>query len=202
MLLKIPVLWLIFPMTMMCCAPVANLRGLWSGPYLADLHAANSLLIGQVTLWMALAMIAGSFLYGPLDRWLGTRKWVILMGNLAVLIALVALIVNPVPSVSPVTRLFVLIGICGTSYGVLIAHGRAFVPSQLLGRGVTLLNFCSIFGAGVMQLASGFFMESRPDPTSADSYQQLFTLYAVLLMLAMLVYLMARDAPPGKAASV
>ncbi len=201
MLLKIPALWLIFPMIVMCYAPVANLRGLWSGPYLADLHAANSLLIGQVTLWMALAMIAGSLIYGPLDRWLGTRKWVVMSGNFAVLIAVLALVANPVPSISTVTTLFVLIGVCGTSYGVLISHGRAFVPSHLLGRGVTLLNFCSIFGAGAMQFISGAFMESQDDPTSANSYQLLFALYALLLGATLLVYLFARDAAPTSSVS-
>ena len=199
MLIKIPALWLIIPMILMCYAPVANLRGLWSGPYLNDLHSADSIAIGQVTLWMALAMVAGSFLYGPLDRWLGTRKWVILGGNLAVLLALITLAANPVPSITMVTGLFVLIGICGTSYGVLMAHGRAFVPPHLLGRGVTLLNFCSIFGAGAMQFVSGAFMETRSDPTAAASYQQLFILYTVLLAATLLIYLFSKDAPPGKA---
>ncbi len=197
-LLKIPVLWMILPMILMCYAPVANLRGLWSGPFLTDLYAADSLTIGRVTLWMALAMIAGSFLYGPMDRWFGTRKWIVFAGNVIVLAALLIVSANPESSLTTVTLLFIAIGVCGTSYGVLIAHGRAFIPPPLLGRGVTLLNFCSIFGAGVMQFASGAFMESRHDPSSANSYQQLFLVYAVLLAVTLVIYLFARDAPPGK----
>ena len=197
-LLKIPVLWMILPMILMCYAPVANLRGLWSGPFLTDLYAADSLTIGRVTLWMALAMIAGSFLYGPMDRWFGTRKWIVFAGNVIVLAALLIVSANPESSLTTVTLLFIAIGVCGTSYGVLIAHGRAFIPPPLLGRGVTLLNFCSIFGAGVMQFASGAFMESRTDPSSVSSYQQLFLVYAVLLAITLVIYLFARDAAPGK----
>jgi len=123
---------------------------------------------------------------------------VIFGGNLMVFGVLLALAFSPVRSINTITLLLVVLGICGTSYGVLIAHGRAFIPAHLLGRGVTLLNFCSIFGAGAMQFASGVFMESRSEPGAVQSYQQLFTLYAVLLALTLAAYLFARDAPPGK----
>ena len=51
--------------------------------------------------------------------------------------------------------LFIIIGLCGGSYGLLMAHARAFVPAHLTGRGVTLMNFFSIGGVGVMQFATG-----------------------------------------------
>ena len=31
-------------------------------------------------------MIAGAFFYGPLDRWLGTRKWVVVAGTVALML--------------------------------------------------------------------------------------------------------------------
>ncbi len=37
---------------------------------------------------MALAMVAGSFLYGPLDTLFGTRKWVAFGGNFVGVLAL------------------------------------------------------------------------------------------------------------------
>jgi hypothetical protein len=36
-----------------------------------------------MTLIMGLAMVAGNFAYGPMDRVFGTRKWVVSGGNLA-----------------------------------------------------------------------------------------------------------------------
>ena len=81
--LRIRALWWMMPLLFVNYAPAAGLRGLWAGPYLTDLYDANANVVGQVTLVMAFAMIAGNFAYGPLDRLLGTRKWVILGGNLS-----------------------------------------------------------------------------------------------------------------------
>lgn len=195
-LLKLPVLWPIMLMTLLCYAPVAGIRGLWAGPYLQDMYSASGLVIGQVTLFMAIAMIVGSLAYGPMDRLVNTRKWVVFIGNAIVLTMLLLLIAKPISSINMTTVIFVVIGITGTSYGVLMAHGRAFLPSHLIGRGVTLLNFCSIFGAGVMQFASGQIIEKQDDPSSPESYQLLFGVYAVVLGIALVVYLFSRDAKP------
>lgn len=195
-LLKLPVLWPIMIMTLLCYAPVAGIRGLWAGPYLNDMYNASGLMIGQVTLFMAIAMIVGSLAYGPMDRLANTRKWVIFIGNAIVLTMLIVLITKPTSSINMTTILFIVIGIAGTSYGVLMAHGRAFIPSHLVGRGVTLLNFCSIFGAGVMQFASGQIIGKQDDPSAPESYQLLFGVYAAALGAALAIYLFSRDAKP------
>ncbi len=196
-LIKMPALWAIMIMTLLCYAPVAGIRGLWTGPYLTDLFAADSLLIGKVTFWMAIAMVVGSLIYGPLDKWLNTRKWVVFFGNLMVLLALLVFVMQPVPGIVAATTLFIIIGLCGTSYGVVMAHGRAFLPPQLVGRGVTLINFCSIFGAGLMQFVTGKLVSVQSDSSSPMTYQVLFGSYAVLLFIALMVYLTSKDAPPG-----
>jgi len=196
-LVKSPIMWPIMLMTLFCYAPVAGIRGLWTGPYLSDLFDASSLQIGDVTLWMALAMVLGSLLYGPLDKIFNTRKWVIFIGNFAVLAILVYFVFDPVPSLAMATALFIALGIFGTSYGVLMAHGRAFISADLLGRGVTLINFCSIFGAGLMQFATGQIVSAQTDTSSPATYQILFGTYAVVLFVALAYYLTARDAPPN-----
>ena len=154
-LLKLRVLWPILPLVGLNYAAAAGIRGLWAGPYLADVYGADALLIGQVTLFMALAMVAGSFAYGPLDTIFRTRKWVAFVGNLIGLVALVFIALNPVSTIAAVTILLVVIGLTGSSFGLIMAHGRAFVPAHLTGRGVTLLNFFSIGTVGLMQFATG-----------------------------------------------
>jgi len=190
-LIRIRALWPIMIMTLLCYAPVVSIRGLWAGPYLHDLHQADSVQIGTVTLYMAIAMIVGSLVYGPLDRLLGTRKWVVFTGNLLVLCALLmlSLSLSPVSSIHYATVLLIVIGLCGTSYGVVMAHGRSFLPTHLVGRGVTLFNFCSMFGAGTMQFASGRLMDAHAQPGSVHSYQMLFGFYALMLAIALIVYL-------------
>ena len=49
-------------------------------------------------------------------------------------------------------------------FGLLVAHGRAFLPAHLMGRGVTLINFFAIGGIGVMQFATGALVTANFDP--------------------------------------
>lgn len=196
-LLRLKVLWLIIPLTAINYAPGAGIRGLWAGPYLADVHGADALAIGQVTLFMAIGMVVGSFLYGPLDTLLRTRKWVAAGGNAICLAAIVVLAANPAIGVFSATVLFVVIGVTGMSYGMLMAHARAFLPPHLTGRGVTLMNFFSIGGVGVMQFATGGVVTAATVPGEpAMAYQALFVFYAATLSLALAIYLFSRDARP------
>ncbi len=195
-LLKIKTLWPILLLGIVLYAPVANLRGLWAGPYLANVFGADTLVIGQVTLMMGIAMIVGTMAYGPLDKLLNTRKWIIFTGNFITLIAIMLLAMNPTSSVQQVTVLFIVVGFFGTSYGVLMAHGRAFVPKSLTGRGVTLLNFTTIFGAGVLQYITGAYASRQPNPESVEAYQNVFWIYVIVLGAALAIYLFSKDAKP------
>jgi len=196
-LLRLRVLWPIIPLTAINYAPAVGIRGLWAGPYLTDVFGADALAIGNATLFMAFAMVAGSFLYGPLDTVFRTRKWVAVAGNTISVAAICALALMPQSSLTAATILLVLIGVSGSSYGLLMAHARAFVPAHLTGRGVTLMNFFSIGGVGAMQFATGAVVTQATvpdDPVAA--YQTLFAFYALVLALSVLVYLKARDARP------
>jgi MFS family permease len=196
-LMRMPVLWAIIPLTAVNYAPAAGIRGLWAGPYLADVHGADAIAIGDVTLVMALGMIAGSFLYGPLDTMLKTRKWVGVGGNVISLVALIAFALNPAPSLTGATVLLGIIGICGMSYGMLMAHARAFFPPHLTGRGVTLMNFFTIGGVALMQFATGAVVTASSVPGEpAAAYGALFAFYAAMLGLALAVYLFSKDAKP------
>ncbi|RST84844.1 MFS transporter [Aquibium carbonis] len=196
-LLRLRVLWPIIPLTAINYAPAVGIRGLWAGPYLTDVFGANALVIGNVTLFMAFAMVAGSFLYGPLDTVFKTRKWVAVVGNTISVAAIGALALLAQASLPVATILLVLIGVSGASYGLLMAHARAFVPPHLIGRGVTLMNFFSIGGVGVMQFATGAVVTGATVPGEpVAAYQSLFVFYAVALAVSVIVYLKARDARP------
>ena len=190
-LLRIPALWPIFAMMFVSYAPAAGIRGLWAGPYVAEVFGAETLTIGRVTLVMGLAMIAGNFAYGPLDRIFGTRKWVVFGGNALALAALVALALDPAASLTRATILLAVLGFGASAYGLIIAHARAFFPAHLTGRGVTLMNLFGIGGTGVMQYATGPIY--RAGATPAQSFTLLFAAFAGLLALGLLIYLAARD---------
>lgn len=199
-LLKMPALWPIFAVMIVCYAPAAGLRGLWLGPYFADVHGYTQPQIGLASLWMGLAMVAGSFAYGPLDRWVGSRKWVIFGGNVLALACIAVFWLTPTAGPALATALFVGAGFFGASFPVVIAHGRAFLPPQLTGRGVALINLCGIGAAGILQVVTGRIhtalalpegvMNSAPPVTP---YLGLFAFYTVFIAIGLALYLFSRD---------
>jgi len=197
-LFKMPVLWAIIPLTALNYAPAAGIRGLWAGPFLTDVYGADALTIGNITLYMALSMVAGAFLYGPLDTFFRTRKWVAVGGNLIGLIAVGVLALSVTAGIGTAAILLIVIGLFGGSYGLLMAHSRAFLPPHLVGRGVTLMNFFSIGGVGAMQFVTGAVVTASIVPGEpAVAYQNLFGFYFICLGIALAIYLVSRDAPPN-----
>ena len=192
-LLRIPALWFLIPLLIVNYAPAAGLRGLWAGPFYTDLYAANATGIGQVTLLMAIAMIAGSFAYGPLDRVFGTRKGVVLVGNLSGVICLGVLWLFPLSGFWQTGVLLAGVGFFGASFPMIMAHGRSFIPAHLTGRGVTLLNLCSIGGVGVIQTLSGTVHSAAPAMPPEASYQALFLFFGLLLLVGCAIYAFSTD---------
>ncbi|MGR3617772.1 MAG: MFS transporter [Paracoccaceae bacterium] len=192
-LLKMPALWPIFPLMLVLYAPSAAIRGLWAGPYLSDVFGQNTAQIGTATLIMGVAMIAGTLFYGPLDRVLGTRKWVIFGGNILSLALLTALVIWVDASVTLSITLIAAIGFLGASFPVMIAHGRAFVPPHLVGRGVTLLNLFGIGGVGLMQFITGRMHSATIESDATAPYVAIFGFFAVALALGSVIYLFSRD---------
>ncbi|WP_306048773.1 MFS transporter [Oceaniradius stylonematis] len=193
--LRIRALWFIIPLTLVYYATAGGIRGLWTGPFLAEVYGADTILIGQVTLAMALAMAMGSFVYGPLDNWLNTRKWVLSAGVILAIGACIFLAAAPQSGLAAVTAALVLIGAACVGYGVMTAHAKSFIPPALIGRGVTLMNFFSIGGVALMQFLTGSIVTATADPAAPETaYQWLFGFYALTLALALAVYLFSRDA--------
>lgn len=195
-LLRVPGLWAIMLMMSVAYAPAAAVRGLWAGPYLAEVFGADGRMIGDVTFLMALAMVAGNFAYGPLDRLFGTRKWVVFWGNAAAALCLAVLALWPAVGVWPAAVLLAALGLFGSSFPAIMAHGRAFFPPHLVGRGVTLLNMFSIGGAGVLQFASGRVHRAASDGalTPEAPFAALFLFFLVPLIGGLALYLFSRDA--------
>lgn len=194
-LLKMPALWLIFPLMFVQYAPAAGLRGLWIGPYLTDVFGYDATAVGNVTLLMGIAMILGTFAYGPLDRVLGTRKWVVFAGNALAACALAGLLFLPVQNPFVPIALFAVVGFCGASFPLMMAHGRSFFPPNLMGRGVTLMNLFAIGGVGVFQVITGRVhrMVSEDAGAAQAPYEALFAVFLFSLIFGLVLYLFSQD---------
>ncbi|MEO0752727.1 MAG: MFS transporter [Pseudomonadota bacterium] len=194
-LLRMPALWAIVPLMIVAYAPAAAIRGLWMGPYLIDMHGLSTAQVGQATLIMGVAMILGTFAYGPLDRMLGTRKWVVLGGNLLCAAAILGLAVTVQSGVILAIALCALLGFFGATFPVIIAHARAFFPPALAGRGVTLMNLFGIGGVGLLQFASGpVHSAALAGSGPAVAYATLFAMFGLSLLVGCAIYLLSRDA--------
>jgi nitrate/nitrite transporter NarK len=192
-LLMMPALWPILLMMAACYAPPAGLRGLWAGPWRADVFGEGAAAIGQITLIMGLSMVAGNFAYGPMERLLGSRKWLIVGGNTAMVGCLLGLYASAAsPGWAPVA-LLAGVGFFGASFPMVMAHGRAFLPPHLVGRGVTLINLFGIGAVGLMQIATGWVHASVTTSPPQTPYETLFLFYAALTTVGLIVYLMSQD---------
>lgn len=188
---RIPAVWLILPLLFVNYAPAGALRGLWVGPYVGTVYDPG--LIGQATMVMALAMVAGAFAFGPLERALGTRKWVALPANVLGGVCLVVLWAVPEPGYWASVALLSAVGVMGLSFPVLMAHGRSLFPPHLLGRGVTLLNMFSIGGVGVMQVVSRRLYAGAAGGPPEAAFGAIFLLFGLALLAGCAIYALSRD---------
>ncbi len=194
-ILKIKALWPLLPITAISYAVVLAERGLWAGPFFSSVYGLDSVARGNALLLMAAAMAAGAMIYGPLDRMLGTRKWIVFAGGIvtAGCFMTVGLFAISLPVAA---SLIAVIGVFGMTYGVLMAHGRSFVPDHLLGRGITLLNVLFIGGAGLLQPLSGAMMTAMQHRPAAEAYAALHLMFGLLLLAGLAVYVFSKDNPP------
>lgn len=193
-LLAMPQVWPILAMMLVCYAPPGGLRGLWLGPYFSDVWGYSRPEVGMAGLWMGLAMVIGSFAIGPMDRWLGTRKWVIFGGNAAMLAFIAGLAAMPDQSALFATAMFVGLGFFGSTFPIVIAHARAFFPPHLTGRGVTLVNLFGIASVGIAQQVTGRLFAATPAAQDAAApYQAVFLFFAATTAAGLVVYLFSKD---------
>ncbi len=179
-------------------AAVFVVRGLWGGPYLADVHHLDGVARGNVLFVMSLGTMVGILCYGPLEGYLGARKMLVLTGAGASAAVLTVLALVPSLPLPWVTVLFVLLGAAGAYVVLLLAHGRALFPDHLVGRAVTTVNFANFVGAGVMQIITGLLIDmfeevdGRPPETA---YRTVFGVMAAIIIAAAALYSRAHD--PG-----
>lgn len=194
-ILKLRDLWPLLPLTFVSYAVLLAERGLWAGPFFASVYDLGPVPRGKALFVMALAIVIGALVYGPLDRFFNTRKWVAAGGTLITVIAFATLALVPL-DVGGATAVLAVIGCAAMTYGVIMAHGRALFPEALLGRGITFLNMLFIAGVGVLQLFSGAYMKSMVGLPPALAYSRLHLTFAILLAAALVIYLFAKDQKP------
>lgn len=196
-LLRIPALWLILPLLFVNYAASAGVRGLWAGPYLEGVFAAPEAVIGQATLVMGLAMVAGNFLAGPLVRLTKGPRRAALACALVAAGSLAVLWLAPEASLTLSVAALGGLGLSGAGYVFLMAHGRQFLPPHLVARGMTFLNMISIGGVGIWQFASRPVYGSVAHLPPASAFSWLFLFFLAPLVIGVTLYLWSKEGEDG-----
>ncbi len=185
----------LFPLMLVNYAPAAGLRGLWAGPYFRDVFGLDQTGIGNATLMMAIAMALGNFAYGPAERLLGSKKKVVLGGNLLGAALLLGLWAMPDAGQLTSVILFTAIGFFFASFPAIMAHGQMFMPRHLTGRGITLLNLFGVGGVALMQFLTGLMAKTLPagQPAPPAFYGNIFLLFAVTVLIGCAIYAFSRE---------
>ena len=193
-ILSLRALWPFLPITFVSYAVILAERGLWVGPFLAEVHGLTPVPRGNAVLAMALAMSVGALAYGWADRLGLGRKEVVTAGSLVTAAMFFLLGAAGGSSLPLAVATLALIGAAGMTYVQLMAHAKLFVPEALLGRGISTMNLLYFAGAAVTQQVSGAAVAQMKAAgmSAAATYGALHEGFGLLLLAGTAVYLAAR----------
>lgn len=197
--IRIPALWFSLPLHLVSYGVIATERGLWIGPYLEAVYGLDAIQRGNAAFAMSVGMALGALACAPANRWLGGPKPPAAFGNLVTVALFLLLGFGPMLGLAlgPGAAAAVLtgIGFFGLTYSLMLSHGRQFVPDHLLGRGVTFLNFLAIGGAGLLQAATGRWIDGALASGAASAFGAMHAAMGLLLLAALLLFLRAPAKP-------
>lgn len=193
----LPRFWTLMPLITLGYAAVVVERGLWVGPYFAEVHFLEPVALGNAVLGMAIAMSVGALCFGSLERAFGRGKLLVIVGTVVCALAFIVLAVFRQPPTWFAVVTMAVIGFTGLCQPLLFAHARQFFPDHLLGRGITFANFLTIGGAGVVQFASGAYVSGlfAAGQPAAGVYASLHLVFGVMVLGATAVYLISPATP-------
>jgi hypothetical protein len=146
---------------------------------------------------MGCAIAAGGLLYAPLNRLIGNTKHTAAAGVAVTIVAWLVLGLLGARSGPLALCLLLLVACFGASFAIVLAHARSFMPTHLLGQGVTMMNLVLFGAAGLAQWLSGRYVRAAELASLAppDIYGRLFTGFGLALAVALAAYLLA---PPER----
>lgn len=192
--LATPQIWPVLAMMLVCYAAPSALRGLWLGPYFHDVWGFDRVEVGWAGMAMGLGLVIGSLVIGPIGRALGTIKWVVFFSNLVLVLAVTSLWLRLFDGATAQLVLFVAAGLFGSTFPMVTAHARGFIPPALMGRGVTLVNLCGILPVGIAQQVTGRLhagLEGSADP--ATPFGAVFAYFALTTAVGLVIYLFSTE---------
>lgn len=184
--------WGIIALAFSAFAVQIAVRGLWGGPYLADVLGFPPIARGNLLLAMSVAGTLGAVVFGWLEHRGVPRLALILYGTLTVIGTYTVFALLPSQGDTATVLLFVFVGLSGPYTIMLLAHARALFPDHLTGRAITTVNVANFFGVSVMQIVPGWILGAFPAVSGHPpeiAYRTMFGVLAATLAVALLAFL-------------
>jgi predicted MFS family arabinose efflux permease len=198
--LRNPMLPFILALNFCNYACTFTVQGLWGGPFLREVHGLTSIESGNVLLAAVIAYQIGLLTFGPLDRVLDTRKWIVIAGTSMIAAILAALALWAHMPLWLAVGAIVGVGFLSASGTMIMTHGRSIFPDRLIGRGMATMNTSVMLGVACMQTVSGIVLGAFPLADGArteTAYRSLFGFMCVVLLVALAIYSRAADVRPS-----
>jgi sugar phosphate permease len=171
-------------------------QGLWGGPYLTEVLGLTREGAGAMLMWTSVGFIAGSVLMDKVARRLfHSYKWALIAGQCCLLLLMTGFLGWLDGLSRPFLGIYFFGVGCAVSSGIMIYPIiRASFPVSIVGTALTSLNFFVLMGAAMAQQGMGLVVE-RMGGYSAQAFHAAFAVPVAGLLLAILLYLSARDCP-------
>jgi len=194
-------LWPVLLIGFSCYSTMFAIRGLWGGPYLADIHHMDVIGRGNVFLIMSIGTTIGVIIYGYLDQRARSRRALIVGGSAVICAAFAVLALVPRIDATLASTMFCVIGLTGTYSVLVLSYGRTLFPDHMVGRGITVINFVNFAGVAFMQVAAGGIIglfAPKGAPVPEEAYRTMFAFLGLFLLVAAIVF--ARSGRRARAA--
>src|SRR5262249_36136018 len=156
---------------------------------------------GNVLLVAVIAYQIGILAFGPLDRLLDTRKWIVIGGSLVIVSILATLALASHPPVWVPVGAILGLGFFSAASPRVMTEGRGIFPARLIGRGMAKMNAAVMLGVACMQTLSGVIIgafEPLADGARTETaYRALFAVLTVVLTVAVAIYSRVEDIKPS-----
>jgi MFS family permease len=172
-------------------------QGLWAGPFFHDILGWDRPTYGLVLTFIGIGMILGCPTAGYIsDKILKSRKKVLIIGTVVYTIiwAIIWVTAGHITSTETYMAINFAFGFFGGFLVVSYAQIKELFPISIVGTCTAALNVFPFAGGAILQQVSGLMLATR----SLESYQGLWLLMLICMIIATAAALLSREKEPGK----
>ncbi len=172
-------------------------QGLWAGPFFHDIMGWDRPTYGLVLTFIGIGMILGCPTAGYIsDKILKSRKKVLIIGTVVYTIiwAIIWMTAGYITSTQAYMAINLAFGFFGGFFVVSYAQIKELFPISIVGTSTAALNIFPFAGGAILQQVSGLMLATR----SLESYQGLWLLMLICMIIATVAALLSKEKVPGK----